>query len=285
MKRFCLVLTVLTAAACGGQPTPTDPSPNPTPSNAVIYTAVGASDAIGFGGTAVCIPFTECPDGSGYVQRIVRRFKVDGRTVAHTNLGIPGAVLSPELQSLGNSLGRDIFANFLEREMPFVPRDSTVVTIFAGGNDANTIGAAVEAGLGSPNPSAYAATLVANWGRDVRALVAGIRARAPGARIVALNLPNMAALPYAAGYSLARKQYLQQIAVGISAEVNKLAADGVHVVDLMCDGTFYQPSTFSADGFHPNDAGYAYMADLVYPIAAGAAAVAPRASCSRMTVY
>ena len=68
--------------------------------------------------------------------------------------------------------------------------------------------------------------------------------------------------------------------------MNALTTDGVIVVDLMCDPAFYNPAIFSADGFHPNDAGYGYMADLVYAAATStAAAPAPRASCGFMSVY
>jgi lysophospholipase L1-like esterase len=51
----------------------------------------------------------------------------------------------------------------------------------------------------------------------------------------------------------------------------------------MCDGNFYNPAIFSADGFHPNDTGYTYMADLVYA-AATSSVPAPRATCGFMAV-
>ncbi|MEZ5317385.1 MAG: SGNH/GDSL hydrolase family protein [Vicinamibacterales bacterium] len=283
MKRLVLLITLLAGAACGAQNSPTNPTPGGTA--AVVYAAIGASDATGFGGTVACIPFVACPDGTGYVQQVERRLRNDGRDVSLTNLGIPAAVLSPELESLGNSIGRTIPGNFLQREMPFVPRDSTLVTIFAGGNDANVIGGAVEAGLGSPDPSAYANQLVQNYGRDLRSLITGIRGRAPAARIILLNLPNLAALPYANGYSLLRRQYLQLISVGITKQANQLTSEGVTIIDLMCDDAFYDPGIFSSDGFHPNDRGYTFMADRIYPLATGGGASAPAASCGRMTIY
>ena len=75
----------------------------------------------------------------------------------------------------------------------------------------------------------------------VRSLVTGIRDRAPNARIVILNLPNMAAMPYVSGRSVAQKRLLQQISVGFSAEVNALTSLGVLVVDLMCESAMSQP--------------------------------------------
>ena len=43
------------------------------------------------------------------------------------------------------------------------------------------------------------------------------------------------------------------------------AAATCHVVDLMCDPRVLEPSSFSGDGFHPSDRGYALMAELAYP--------------------
>ena len=284
MKRhfvFLAALCVLSGCDLLNQPAnPSDP-----PKNEVSYTAIGASDAIGFGSSVVCVPFTECPNGMGYVPQIVRRLQTGGKTVTHLNLGIPGAVLGSDTQAIGNALGRDIFGNFLDREVPFVPRTTTVVTVFAGANDVNTVGAAIEAGMAGSDPAGYVFTQTQTFGRDLRTLVDGIRERAPDARIVVLNLPNMAALPYANGLSLVQKRWLQQISMGFSAQINALTSRGVLVVDLMCDATFYQPGIYSSDGFHPNDAGYARMADVTYPAASTGIATAPRSICSQMTIF
>jgi len=290
MKARCVFLLALCAAisACGSSSSdsPTGPTGPSSPiGNQVFYTAVGASDAIGYGSSEVCIPFTQCPNGQGYVQRIARRLRAEGKQVTLSNLGIPGAVVSPGVQSLGNQVGLDIFGNFLEREMPFVSRDSTVVTVFAGGNDANAIGRGLDRGLGGSNPSSYLTAQIQSFGNDMRTLINGIRDRAPDARIVVLNLPNLAAMPYMAGESIDRRRVMQQIAVGFSAQINSLAGGRVVVVDLMCDGNFLQSSIFSGDGFHPNDAGYAYLADIVYPAILNGTATAPRSSCSFMSLY
>jgi lysophospholipase L1-like esterase len=279
-----VLLAALTLAACESERNPAEPSPPPLPGGAVYFTAVGASDAIGVGGSVVCIPLTVCNEGTGYVQIVHRRLKDSGKSVTHLNLGLPGAVLSPEIQAIGNSMGRDIFANFLERELPFVPRDSTLVTVFAGGNDVNTIGEALERGLAGADRVGYVNTQIQNFGRDIRALVSGIQDRAEDVRVVVINLPNMAAMPYVSGLSLDRKRWLQMIAVGFSNQINSTTSLGAKVVDLMCDDTFYSANIFSSDGFHPNDSGYAYLADRVYAAATGTIP-APRATCPRMTMF
>jgi lysophospholipase L1-like esterase len=284
MKHRLVTLVSFLAAVGCATPSPTGPS-DPPAGSVVSYSAVGASDAQGVGGSVACIPFSPCPNGTGYVQLVSSRLRDEGKDVTLLNLGIPGGVLSPEIQSIGDALGREGLTNFLTNQVPFVAQDATLVTVFAGGNDANIIGAALLAGYGGSDPEAYLETLTENFGRDLLALAAGIRARAPQARLVVLNLPNLAALPYAAAYTLAERRALQRIAVGLSAEANRLTSAGAIVIDAMCDDALYNPTLYSGDGFHPNDAGYARMADLVYPAASTGAAAAPRSSCSQMTLF
>jgi lysophospholipase L1-like esterase len=169
--------------------------------------------------------------------------------------------------------------------MPFVARDSTLVTIFAGGNDVNTVADAVNAGMGGSDPVAYANTLTNGFGRDLNTLIGGVKGRAPSARIIALNLPNFAALPYSGGATLTQKKGIQAIAIAFSAKVNALTSQGVVVIDLMCDPRSYIAGNYSADGFHPNDSGYAYIADLVYNAALTGSAAAPRSTCAQMALF
>lgn len=284
MKRHLVFLAALCVlSGCDLLNQPADPSD--PPKNEVSYTAIGASDAIGFGSSAVCIPFTECPNGMGYVPQIVRRLKTAGKTVTHLNLGIPGAVLGSDTQAIGNALGRDIFGTLIDREVPFVPRTTTVVTVFAGANDVNTVGAAIEAGMAGNDPAGYVFTQTQTFGRDLRTLVDGIRERAPDARIVVLNLPNMAALPYANGLSLIQKRWLQQISMGFSAQINALTSRGVLVVDLMCDARLYQSSYYASDGFHPGDRGYEVFADLTRPLLIEGQNLVPNPSCPQRRLF
>jgi len=259
---------------------PTEPSP----SSAVVYAAVGASDAIGVGASVVCIPFTECPNGTGYVPQIGRQLAAGGRQVSVTNLGIPAAVLSPSVQTLGNEYNRGIPGNFLEQEMPFVPRNSTVVTIFAGGNDANTFGTAVTNGSGGSDPTGWIDQQVRAFATDYQTLIRGIRERAPTATIVIANLPNFAGMPFMQGYSFEKRQIIQKITVAMTTQaINPFASQGIPVVDLMCDDRMYQSSTYSSDGFHPNDTGYGYLASgMLQAITSPSSYPAPRSSCPQM---
>jgi lysophospholipase L1-like esterase len=201
------------------------------------------------------------------------------------NLGIPAAVISERLQSLGERYGRTIPGNFIEQEMPFVARDSTVVTVFAGGNDVNTVAAAVGGGAGGGDPLGYIDAQIKAFGDDFATLMNGVRSRAASARIVVINLPNFAGMPFAAGYSLERRQMLQKISVGFNTQViNPVARQGIPVVDLQCDGRYVNPAYLSSDGFHPNDAGYSALASDVLRAIQTNGFPAPSSSCSLMTM-
>ena len=102
-RKILIVVAALAVSACASSESPTDPS-NPS---VVLYTAIGASDTTGFGSSVPCMPLTSCPLGTGYVQLIERRLESSGKTVTLLNIGIPGAVLGPEVEALGDSLGRE----------------------------------------------------------------------------------------------------------------------------------------------------------------------------------
>jgi lysophospholipase L1-like esterase len=280
-----LTACALWAASCNksGDP-PTGPTPL-TPGAPVVYTAVGASDANGVGSSVVCFPFTDCPNGMGYVQVAVRSLQSQGFTVTLRNLGIPTAVIGRDFQTLGQQYGRTIEGNFIDQEMPFVLANSTIVTIFAGGNDVNVITAALGGGAGGGDPLGYVDAQVRAFGADYTTLIAGIRTRAPSTRIVVLNVPNMAGLPYLAGASIDQRRAAQRAAVGMTTTVvNPLVSQGITVVDAMCDGRSYQASNYYSDGLHPNDAGYAFIASEVLRAMTSASYPAPLGSCGGMTI-
>ena len=275
--------------ACSKSDSPSAPTP-PAADGPIFYTAIGASDGIGFGSSAPCFPFTDCPDGGGYVQILRRRLRdtFTARGVQHRNLSIPGSVLSPAIFDLAASIGRPIESvagNFLERQAPFVAAETTHVTIFAGGNDANVIGNAVLAGRGGNDPGAYIDAQVRQWGTDLEELIDRIRSRAPNARIVALNMINLAGAPYLSSRPTSEKSIMQRIAVGISDRVNALTSKNVLVVDLMCDARLYQPSNYASDGFHPGDGGYAVFAEDTYPALANGTGSQPNTSCPQRRLF
>ena len=277
----------LAFAACnklGGSSSPTDPS-GPPPSGSIInYSVVGASDTIGYGSSKPCLIYDDC-DGTGYVWVAARSLRSQGFTVNVQQLGIPGAVISRTFEDMAIQYGRnDVLANFIQQEVPFVKKEASLVTVFTGANDVNVITSALGRGAGGSDPTAFIDQSVAGFTSDFATLIAGIRARSQSARIVVLNLPNLAGLPYVAGASLAQKQAAQRASVRITTAVIN-PTPNVTVIDLMCDPRFYQSANLSSDGFHPNDAGYSLLGAEIVKAVASASYPAPKSSCSQMVLF
>jgi lysophospholipase L1-like esterase len=268
-----------------GKDSPTAPSGPPAPGSTIVYDAVGASDADGVGSSVVCPPFVDCPNGTGYPQVATRQLQALGYTVLTANLGIPTAVIGPDFQALGQQYNRVILSNFITGEMPLVRTNATLVTIFAGGNEINTITAALGGGAGASDQAGYIDAQVRAFGVDYATLLNGIRARAGSARIIVLNVPNLAGFPFLAQNSLPQRQAAQRAAVGMTKTVvNALVSQDVTVVDVMCDSRMYLPSNFSADGFHPNDAGYAFIAGEIARAVTSSAYPVPQNDCGFMAI-
>ena len=287
-----VTLCVTASVACdklglGGDKGPMEPTGPPAPGSTIVYTAVGASDATAHGGSIECgLGFVDCPNGTGYVQVATRQLRASGFTVKLTNLGLPTAVIGPDFQALSAQYrpSAPVFGNYIDQEMRFVPKDTTVVTIFAGGNEVNTITAALGGGAGASDQAGYIDQQVKAFGADYATLLTGIRAQA-ATRIVVLNLPNLAGLPFLAGAGLPQRQAAQRAAVAMATTVtNPLTSQGVAVVDLMCDPRSYLPSNYFSDGFHPNDSGYAFIAAEVVRAITLTTYPAPLSSCPPMTL-
>lgn len=282
----CLTFaTLVFVGGCSKRETPTSPTPD-----TVVYLSMGASDAVGVGSSVPCLFNVDCANGTSYVAILTRALRNAGKTVTLTNPAVPGAVMSPAIQQLTRQIGRnDVIANFIDNQLPFVTPATTHVSIFAGGNDGNAIAQAIRAGVpGSDTPNdirAFVDRQVAQWGTDLEDLIRRIRGRSANTRIVAYNLPNLAALRYVSGLSTFERSILQRIAVGLSDRINALTAQNVLVVDLLCEPRIYQDGNVSSDGFHPSDAGYQLMADLAFNAMANGTGSAPSGSCPQRTLF
>ena len=78
---------------------------------------------------------------------------------------------------------------------------------------------------------------------------------------------------------------MQRVAVGLADRVNSLGAKAVVVVDLLCDPRLIQASNYAADGFHPNDSGYAIIAALTLPALTNGMTPTPSTTCAPRTVF
>ena len=137
--------------------------------------------------------------GHGYVWVAARSLRSQGFTVNVQQLGIPGAVISRTFEDMAIQYGRnDVLANFIQQEVPFVKKEASLVTVFTGANDVNVVTSALGKGAGGADPTGFIDQSVAGFTSDFATLIAGIRARSKSARIVVMNLPNLAGLPYLA---------------------------------------------------------------------------------------
>lgn len=269
---------------CNKSDNMTAPSP-PVTGSTIVYTAIGASDANGVGSSAECVFLTDCPNGKGYVPVTVRTLTAQGFIVTNRNLGIPTTVIGRDFATLAAQYNRLVVGNMIENEMPFVHPSSTVVTIFAGINEVNTITAALGGGAGGADTNGYIDTQVRAFAADYATLMAGVRLIVPSARIIVLNVPNPAGLPFLANAPLAQRQAAQRAAVGMTrTAVNVLNSSSVTILDLMCDARSYVASNYAGDGLHPNDAGYAFIASEVVKAITSSSYPPPQSSCSGMTI-
>jgi lysophospholipase L1-like esterase len=264
---------------------PSGPSPIPEPNSAITYTALGASDVLGIGSSVPCVvPWDDCAAGKGYVQLSGRELRARGFTVDVRPLGLPGAVLSKRILNLGVQWGRtDLLTTIQDQEAPFIHSSTTLITIFAGANDVNTLTHALGAGAGGADRVGFINAQIGEFGQDFNTLMQSVRDRVPNARIIVLNLPNVAGMPFLASATRDHRLAAQMLSVGMTSTVfNPSASRGVLVVDLMCDARSYQASTYSSDGFHPSDTGYAWISSEVVA-AATTGYKQPESSCPHMT--
>jgi lysophospholipase L1-like esterase len=256
------------------------------------YTAIGASDAVGVGAiqcpTAGVPPMPSppsCPGGNGYVPVLAGLLTGPHAQVNLFNLGISGAVIGPDIQA-DTALCFGAPGNFITNQLPLVNAQSNIVTIFAGGNDTNAIVAcAVGIAMGGGNPQPFILAEIAKFGADYTTLVQGIKAASPSATIVVANLPNFALIPVGRTQPPGVQALLAEVSIALDTQViNPLLGNGVAaVVDLRCDPRSYNPANFSADGFHPDAAGYQILANSYYNqlfLAQLGLAPKPQPSCS-----
>jgi len=304
LSAMALVSTVLVACSGGNVLAPPGPRPQ-----VIAYTAIGASDAVGYGASVPCdttippqVATPTCPGGTGYVPDIAKSLASSGKTVVTLNdLGITGDVIAPDIAALVNQYssaglapcqprtGGAVVGNFITDELPKLTGNETLVTIFAGGNDTNGIvnAAICQVQLGilpAASLPTFLAAQIQAFGVDFVGLVQSIRAKAPNAKIVVANLPNFAGIPFAKVLPPGVQMLLQTVSVGIDTTVYQPAAtqSRLPVVDLLCDPSSYVPTNFFVDGFHPNDAGYAAVAGLFVAQISAAIPALPQTSCVQM---
>lgn len=192
-----------------------------------------------------------------------------------TNLGIKGETLIPQPNSFFTGISSKGYAyaptgGILKDEVPSIPLDTTVVTVYIGTNDQWMTRASIKPDFS--NEATITADVAAAWQSGIAALVTGIRARVPLAHIVIASVYNDAdkgsivslnAEPYAT--------YRSKITAMVNAMNNAISAQGVTIADLHCDSRIYDVKNYVTQyDLHPNDAGhYAIFTDFYNAIERG----------------
>ena len=171
---------VALSAACsklGGDRIPTRRHRRRPPGSTIVYTAIGASDANGVGSSVLCVPFTECPNGMGYVPVTVRQLRAQGFTVNHLNLGVPTAVIGRDFQS--SPAVQPFRRRQLHRAGDAVrPDDGDGRHDLRRHQRSELVTAALGGGAGGSDPNGYMDAQVQAFGTDYATLLAGIKTRA-----------------------------------------------------------------------------------------------------------
>jgi lysophospholipase L1-like esterase len=205
------------------------PSPTATIAPPLIYTAIGASDALGVG--------TDNPATEGYVPRLIARLPKGSLAL---NVGVSGILLHDALQQE------------LPQAIAFHP---TLITIWLVGNDFREC---------TPL-NQYAAdlnTLLAQ-------LAAKTSARVFVANTPDMSLLPYFAQDHGIGggecVEGASTAQVRALALQWNSVIDPIILQhGDVLVDLYHTDLASHPNYVSSDGFHPSSAGYAQLADLFW---------------------
>lgn len=171
--------------------------------------------------------------GQGYVDLVFERL-ARARPEAHlVNATVSGATTT------------DVLHFQLQRARAVEPR---IATLFVGAND-------LWRGV---RPTVF--------GDNMGAILEGLRVL--GATVLVGTVPDLSHAP-AAGFAeevlgLEREQIAERVRI-FNEHVERAAKEtGAHLVDLFGVGLADRAAWFSADGFHPSDAGYTAWAELLW---------------------
>lgn len=187
-----------------------------------MYVAMGASDAVGVGGT-----------GGGYVPLLAERLRKRlPRTTVH-NLGISGATL----------------AEIVELELPdAIAAHPDLLTLMAGGND-------VVQGV---DPDDFRASLRYLLDRILRLTRRVVVATVPNLAL----LPIMDAIPDLVLPFGDKRAYVSSRCMSLGRVlIQEASARGARLVHITTSDVLADASLVAADGFHPSDTGYRRIAD------------------------
>ena len=238
-------------------------SPKPkTPPPPGLYVAIGDSITFGYGTTRDCQSFPAhpvdieafCPSGTSYAALVAKGVRKTGIAGSFMNLGISGADLRRVLRD----------------ELPLLPAEATLVTLYIGTNDSR--GAA----------SSSVEGVVKRFETRFEDVLTAIHSKAPKARIVLINFPNERVLAeelfstyHTAPEALPKFEVVSgQLAAFIDSHYPQYP-----VVDTVCMPESYRTDLLYRMSVHPNDEGSRILAKAVLKVITSATPPGPPNSC------
>ena len=171
------------------------------------------------------------------------------------NLGIPGQFSGPVDYQIPKG-PHMVYAGVLAAEVPKIPPDATIVTLYIGTNDMWLAQLKAQADPG--DVLCIYAHAAQTYRANVDAIVGGIRSRVPHARLVVADVPNPADRPV----HLTEDPLLRAAQTGFADSMRRtLLETGATFVDLECDPAMYDDANFGGPyDVHPIDAGFERIA-------------------------
>lgn len=234
--RVLTIALLLLAVACGNSIPAQEPTRTASPLP-LTYVALGASDVAGIGATN--------PLEQSWPAYIARELTPGS---SYINLGQPGATVTRIRQG--------------QMESAIAARPD-IITLWVGVNDM-TIGTFTLAQTARfqyyPPPRTLPAPLsAAQFSADLTELFAPLLART-GATILIATIPDLTSVPW---FSYISKEELLGTTSAYNQVLRTLATQNKRIILVDLEGAFlrqYHPSLVSPDGFHPNEQGYALLA-------------------------
>jgi len=218
-----------------------------TPAPEGLYVAMGDSITFGQGVTDNCQSFathpvdiaSACPDGKSYAALVALAMRKAGIAGRFMNLGISGATVDW----------------VIDDEMPYLPAETTLVTLYVGTNDARFV----------RRTGMSVAENVKQYESQYEKLLGMIHTRAPEARIVLVNIPNYQTINAEGNFAEKDPNDLERF--GATSQIFTKFVDGHYphypVADTICQAYSYDMGVHFNKSAHPNEAGSALLADAV----------------------
>jgi lysophospholipase L1-like esterase len=225
---------------------------------------LGDSITAGTGTSINCKPFPRkpitigqyCANGTSYPLLVAKGLRAAGRANRLLNLGIPGATAD----------------QVIREEVPLIPSDATLVTLYVGTNDSREFGE-----FKSSVPD-----VVAHFTSVYQQILSGIAERSPTARIVLLNVPNEEVIGRSYNIEETRRARFGAISTAFDLWINSQYPKYA-VVDTLCDARSYDPSRRYRASVHLNDDGAKDLAQAILQLVLATTSPPPATKCEWLT--